>query len=95
MGYLILLVALVALGFFLLHPAMKGYRTQAFGLLTVAGGAIVPLATQVFEYLQTLDWRQYVLDGDKKNLVILGVTAGLGVMVIVLRYMTTGPVGQK
>lgn len=95
MGYLILLLALVALGFFLFHPAMKGYRTQVFGYVVGIGGAVVPLATQIFEYLQDLDWRQYVLEGDKKNLAILGVTAGLGVMVIVLRYMTTGPVGQK
>ena len=47
------------------------------------------------DYLQTLDWRQYVLASDRKNLAVLAIVGGLGFMGVVLRHMTTGRVGTK
>ncbi|MEQ1519710.1 MAG: hypothetical protein ABL936_00395 [Aestuariivirga sp.] len=95
LGYLILGLLLVAVAFVLFSPWLKGFRTQIFGGLTVSFGAIVPLLTQITDYLQTLDWRQYLLNFDRKNVAVLGVVGGLGVMAIVLRYMTTGPANTK
>lgn len=95
LGYIILGLLVVAIGFVLFSPRLKGFRTQVFGYLTVAFGAIVPLLSQITDYLQTLDWRQYLLNFDKKNLAVLGVIGGLGVIAIILRHLTTGPVGTK
>ena len=95
LGYIILGLLLVAVAFVLFSPMLKGFRTQIFGYLTVAFGAVVPLAGEVIGYLQTLDWRQYVLSGDRKNLAVLGIIGGLGIVAIILRYMTTTPVGKK
>jgi len=94
-GYIILGLLFVALAFILFSPALKGFRTQIFGYLTVAIGAVLPLGGQVVDYLQTLDWRQYVLSGDRKNLAVLGIIGGLGVVAIILRHLTTTPVGKK
>ena len=44
---------------------------------------------------QTLDWRQYVLASDRKNLAVLAIVGALGFMAIVLRHMTTGRVGTR
>ena len=95
LGYVILGLLLVAVAFVLFSPGLKGFRTQIFGALTVIWGAVVPLLTQITDYLQTLDWRQYLLNFDRKNIAILAVIGGLGVMAIILRYMTTTPVGKK
>lgn len=62
---------------------------------TMGAGAALPLAGELVDYLQTLDWRQYVLASDKKNLAVLAIIGALGFMAIVLRHMTTGPVGTK
>lgn len=94
-GYIILGLLFIALAFVLFSPMLKGFRTQIFGALTVIWGAAVPLLSQITDYLQTLDWRQYLLNFDRNNLAILGVIAGLGIMAIILRYLTTGPVGKK
>lgn len=94
-GYIILGLLLVAFAFVLFSSWLKGFRTQIFGALTVIWGAAVPLLTQITDYLQTLDWRQYLLNFDRNNLTILGVIGGLGIMAIILRYITTGPVGTK
>lgn len=95
LGYIILGLLFVAVAFVLFSPSLKGFRTQIFGWLTVSFGAVVPLLTQITDYLQTLDWRQYLLNFDRKNIAVLGVVGGLGVVAIILRYMTTGPVGTK
>ena len=95
LGYIILGLLAVVLAFVLLSPWLKGWRTQIFGSMTVIWGALVPLLTQITDYLQTLDWRQYLLNFDRNNLAILGVIGGLGIMAIILRYITTGPVGSK
>ena len=63
--------------------------------LTVGAGAALPLAGELVDHLQTLDWRQYVLAADRKNLAVLAIVGGLGLMAVVLRHMTTGPVGTK
>jgi hypothetical protein len=95
LGYILLFALVAALGFILFSPLLKGFRTQIFGYLTVGLGSLLPLAGQVIDYLQTLDWRQYVLSGDRKNLAVLGIIGGLGVVAIILRHLTTTPVGAK
>ena len=39
----------------------------------MTAGALLPLAGEVVDYLQTLDWRQYVLASDRKNLAVLAI----------------------
>lgn len=96
MGYLVLLGIAILLGFFLFHPALKGWRTQILGGITAFGGGLLPLVSQITDYLQTLDWRQYVLNfSDRKNLLVIAIPGVLGLLIIILRWMTTGPVGTK
>lgn len=96
MGYVVFLVIAIAIAFLLFHPALKGWRTNILGSITTGGLGLLPLVSQVTEYLQGLDWRQYVLNaGDKKNLLVLAIPGVLGLLIIILRWMTTGPVGTK
>jgi hypothetical protein len=95
LGYILVLALVAALGFVLFSPPLKGWRTQIYGYVTIIAGALLPLAGDLIGYLQTLDWRQYVLASDRKNLAVLAIVGGLGFMAIVLRHMTTGPVGTK
>lgn len=93
--YIVAVFGLLAIAFILFSPWLKGFRTQIAGWATVIGGAALPLATQIVGYLQTLDWRQYVLSADKNNLYVLAIVGGLGILMVVLRFMTTGPVGSR
>jgi hypothetical protein len=68
LGLFLLLALVTALGFILFSPMLKGWRTQIFGYLTIGAGGFLPLAGELVDYLQTLDWRQYVLASDRKNL---------------------------
>ena len=90
--FALILLAVVAIAFL---PALKGYRTifkeAAVGIV----GVLVPLLTQVFDSLQGLDWRTYVLAGDRKNLTVLAILAALAVVGAILRFKTTGAVGEK
>lgn len=95
LGYILLLALVAAFGFILFSPMLKGWRTQIFGYVTMGAGVALPLAGELVDYLQTLDWRQYVLASDRKNLAVLAIVGALGFMAIVLRHMTTGPVGTK
>jgi hypothetical protein len=95
LGYFLLLTLVAAFGFILFSPMLKGWRTQIFGYVTMGAGAALPLAGELVDYLQTLDWRQYVLASDRKNLAVLAIIGALGFMAIVLRHITTGPVGTK
>jgi MFS family permease len=95
LGYVLLLALVAALGVILFSPMLKGWRTQIFGYLTMGAGAALPLAGELVDYLQTLDWRHYVLAGDRKNFSVLAIVGGLGLLAIILRHMTTGPVGTK
>jgi hypothetical protein len=61
----------------------------------MGAGSALPLAGELVDYLQSLDWRQYVLAADRKNLSVLAIVGGLGFMAVVLRHMTTGRVGTK
>ena len=94
-GYILLLALIMALGVILFSPMLKGWRTQIFGYVTMGAGVALPLAGELVDYLQTLDWRQYVLASDRKNLAVLAIVGALGFMAIVLRHMTTGPVGTR
>lgn len=95
LGYVLLLALVAVLGVILFSPLLKGWRTQIFGYLTMAAGAALPLAGELVDYLQTLDWRQYVLAADRKNLAVLAIVGGLGLMAVILRHMTTGRAGTK
>lgn len=95
MWWLALIIVLAIAGFILFSPWLKGYRTQIAGYLTAAFGAVVPALTEIMGYLQGLDWRQYVLSSDRKNLIVLAIVGGLGVLMIILRRLTTGPTGTK
>ena len=95
LGWFLLLALIAALGFILFSPMLKGWRTQIFGYLTMGVGGLLPLAGDLVDYLQTLDWRQYVLASDRKNLAVLAIVGGLGFTAVVLRHMTTGRVGTK
>jgi hypothetical protein len=88
---LLIILAVLALAFV---PALKGYRTIFLGWATTAVGAIIPVAADVISYLQGLDWREYIL-GDRKNLAVLAVVGGLGVLMVVMRHLTKGAVGEK
>jgi len=94
MGYVLLgIVAIVLLVLFL--PQLKGWRTQVFASAMGVIGAILPALTEAVGALQGLDWRQYVLAWDKKNLTVLGIMAALAVTTAILRWKTTGKVGEK
>jgi hypothetical protein len=80
---------------FFFSPLLKGWRTQIFGYLTIGAGGLLPLAGEARRLLQTLDWRQYVLASDRKNLAVLAIVGGLGLVAVILRHLTTGPVGTK
>ena len=95
LGLFLLLALAAALGFILFSAMFKGWRTQIFGYLTMGAGAGLPLAGELVDYLQTLDWRQYVLATDRKNLAVLAIVGGLGFMAVILRHLTTGPVGTR
>ncbi len=95
LGLFLLLALIGALGFILFSPLLKGWRTQIFGYLTIGAGGLLPLAGELVDYLQTLDWRQYVLAADRKNLAVLAIVGGLGFMGVILRHLTTGPIGTK
>jgi hypothetical protein len=95
LGWFLLLALIAALGLILFSPLLKGWRTQIFGYLTIGAGGLLPLAGDLVDYLQTLDWRQYVLAGDAKNLAVLAIVGGLGFTAVVLRHLTTGRVGTK
>lgn len=96
MGYVVAILFLIGLAVLLFHPALKGWRTQTLGWFTTVGLGALPLFSQITEYLQSLDWRQYILNaGDHKNLLVVAIPGVLGLLIIVLRFMTTGPVGTK
>ena len=91
--YGLILLGIIAAVLVFAMVAGKGFRTTIMGYATVGFGAVVPLLTEMIGYLQTLDWRTYVLTWDKKNLTVLAIVGGLGLAMIVLRHFTTGPVG--
>ena len=95
LGFIILGLLLVAVAFVLFSPWLKGFRTLVYGYLTIIIGAVLPLAGEIVTYLQALDWRQYVLAADRKNMIVLAIVAGLGLVAIILRHMASGRVGSK
>jgi hypothetical protein len=72
-------------------PQLKGWRSMIFhGGVVVVGGA-VPMFGQQIDFLRTVDWTQLISNKTELALVMMG----LGVVGILLRYITTTPVGEK
>ncbi len=90
MYWFLMLGVLVAIAAFFLLPQLKGFRTQLFGAAVTLVGGVIPLATEMLGYLQAQDLAQ-ILPPQYAPLVMLFI----GIMVIVLRRVTTGPVGTK
>lgn len=94
-GLILLLIVMGAIAAVFFVPALKGYRTVLLGYITTGLGFVAPLLTEITGYLQGLDWREYVLSADRKNLIVLAIVGGLGVLMIIMRHLTKGPVGEK
>jgi hypothetical protein len=89
-GYLILIVVAVAVIALVTAPQFKGYRTTVFGWAVTVMGGLTPLLTDLTGYLQTLDWQQYL-----PAKYVPWALLVIGVLIIILRRLTTGPVGTK
>lgn len=83
----LLIAASLAVAFL---PQLRGFRTVAFGVMSTVWTVALPLLGQITEYLKGLDWQQYVAP-EQAPWVILAVT----LVFMVLRFVTTGPVGSK
>jgi hypothetical protein len=69
-----------------LHARIKGWRTMLWGgLLTVAGPLI-----ETLDALRAVDWAQFLT---ARNVAL--AAAGIGIVTLWLRWLTTGPVGNK
>ena len=89
MAYLLiaLLIAVLAVMFL---PAFRGFRTQIVAWAgTIGIGGVLPYLSEAFGYLNGLDWRQYITPEYAPALMI-----GVGLIFVVLRKMTTGPMGR-
>lgn len=64
---------------------LRGYRTIIFGVLLAASGAVL----EILSLLQTVDLSFLF---SPRSAVIANIV--IGVLVIVLRFVTTGPVGD-
>jgi hypothetical protein len=65
---------------------MKGFRTLIFNGIAVA----LPLIGEVLAFLDVFDWRS-ILPPENAGWFILGI----GVLNIILRFVTTTPVGKR
>lgn len=65
-----------------LHDRLKGWRTILTGIVTFLTGIIT--------YLMSLDWTQLITPS-RAPLVI----AALGILIVILRYFTSTPVGEN
>jgi hypothetical protein len=88
--WIVLPLVILAILAILFLPRLKGWRTQFFGAASVVVSAAMPLLAEITGYLKDLDWREYVGMAYAPYAV-----AGMAVVFMVLRYVTTGPVGQK
>lgn len=95
-GLILLLLIAAAVAAVIFVPALKGWRTVILGALSTAFGAVVPLLNDIAGYLQGLDWRYYILNSDDhRNWWVLGIVGGLGVLMIIMRFLTRTSVGDK
>lgn len=83
------IAAAAALGVILFSPLLKGFRTRTLGWLLTIGGGLLPLAGQVMDFLQGLDWTQYLDQAHAPWAVLI-----IGIAVLILREMTTTPAGK-
>lgn len=90
MGWIFAFLLVGGILLFCFLPQLKGWRTQIFASITAVGGGLLPLMGDIFTYLDGLDWRQY-LKPEHAPWMILAI----GIIVLILRKLTTGPVGTK
>lgn len=90
MYWFLMLGILAALCALFLLPQLKGFRTHLFGSTVALVGGVVPLAAEMLGYLQTQDLAQ-ILPPQYAPIVMLVI----GLIVIGLRQLTTGPAGSK
>lgn len=86
MWWILLLLIVGAVAVFMFVPAFKGYRTMVFGTATTLIGGVLPYFADIFTFLNGLDWRDYL----SEKYVPFAIM-GIGIMVIILRKLTTGP----
>jgi MFS family permease len=89
-GFILFAILAAAICYLLVSDRFKGRRTELFGYATAAFGGVTPLLGDVFGYLKTLDWQQYVPPQQAPWILL-----GLGLLVVVFRRITTGPAGTK
>lgn len=83
----IILLSIIALAAaLLLIPQLKGYRTIAFNVV-VANSAML---AELLSLTQGIDWTQYV---PMSYIPWIGLT--VAAINVLLRYATSGPVGEK
>jgi hypothetical protein len=69
-----------------LHSRIKGWRTMAWGGAVTAAAPLI----ETLDTLKTVDWSQFLTP---RNVAL--AAAGIGIVTLWLRWVTTGPVGEK
>jgi hypothetical protein len=90
MYVLICLLIIAAAAAMIFVPQLKSWRTIIFNAVVAGLGGVLPLLSELLPFLQGLNWTQYVTEN-----AVPWVVLGVGVAGIMLRYATSGPVGQK
>jgi hypothetical protein len=75
--------------YFLASGTMKGWRTIWFNSIVAFVGGLLPLASDLTDYVKQLDWTQYA--SPHTAAIIIAVIGAVGIL---LRFATHGPVGQ-
>ena len=89
--FIILTLLVAALLFALTLPQLQGWRSMIFHTGTVIVGGAIPMLSQQVDFLKTVDWTQLITNKSQLSLVVIA----LGVVGIILRWLTTSPVGEK
>lgn len=81
--YAVIVIMVVAFAILALFtfPMFQGYRTKIMGTVLALGGGAVPLLSDTFTFLQTIDW-QVLLSAKQAALALLFI----GVMVVIFRH---------
>jgi hypothetical protein len=69
-----------------LHAKLKGWRTMIWGSVLTATAPLI----ETLDTLKTVDWSQFLT---ARNVAM--AAAGIGIVTLWLRWLTTGAVGEK